>query len=455
MDSGRILIIDDEEIMRESLTDWLKEDGYEVMAVPDGFQGLEQAQKGAWNVILLDLKMPKMDGLEVIREIKRLKLDIPVIMITAYATVDTAVAAIKEGAYDYIVKPFHPEEVGLIIKKIIEHQNLVKENIILRKELSHRYQFQDIIGKSPKMQAVFDLIKTVAPTKSTVLIQGESGTGKELVARAIHDSSLRPEEPFIALACGALPQSLLEAELFGYEKGAFTGAVAQKKGKIEIADSGTLFLDEIGDIDSKTQVDLLRFLQERQFSRLGGNDEIKVDVRIIAATNRDLKKMVEQGKFRDDLYYRINVFTLTIPPLRERHEDIPLLANHFIEKYAIETGKRVEKISEHALQTLMDYSWPGNVRELENAIEHAVVVTEGTVILPNALPVLAQVQNLDQKPVVDTAKSLDQIEKEHILSVLNKTKGNISKAAKTLGINRVTLYRKLKEYNIKTENYGS
>lgn len=448
METGKILIVDDEEIMRESLTDWLKEDGYSVDAVEDGFKALEAVQKERYNVMLLDLKMPKMDGLEVLKRVKEMKLDLPVIIVTAYATVDTAVSAIKQGAYDYIVKPFHPEELGSIIKKIIEHQNLVKENILLKKELSHRYQMQDIIGKSAKIQAIFELIKTVAPTKSTVLIEGESGTGKELVARAIHENSLRPEGPFIALACGALPQSLLEAELFGYEKGAFTGAVSQKKGKIELADNGTLFLDEIGDIDAKTQVDLLRFLQERTFRRLGGTEEIKVDVRIIAATNQDLKKLVNEGRFRDDLYYRLNVFTITVPPLRERKEDIPLLVKHFIDKYRIETGKNIEKISESALQILMEYDWPGNVRELENAIEHAVIVNEGPIILPKALPNFCYAAKSESKTAKEIEKSLQEIERDHIISVLLSTKCNISKAAQILGINRVTLYRKIKEYNI-------
>ena len=445
----RILIVDDEEIMRESLTDWLKEDGYEVLAVEDGFKGLEAIQAGSWSVMLVDLKMPKMDGLEVLREVKRLQLNIPVIIITAYATVDTAVAAMKEGAYDYIIKPFNPEELALTIKKIIEHQHLLKENILLRKELSKRYQFQDIIGKSQKMQAVFELIRTVAPTKSTILIQGESGTGKEMVARAIHEASIRKDYPFIDLACGALPESLLEAELFGHEKGAFTGANFQKKGKIELADGGTLFLDEIGDISLKSQVDLLRVLQEREFRRLGGTETIKVDVRIIAATNKDLLKLVEEGKFRDDLFYRINVITITIPPLRDRKEDIPLLITHFLTKFNMETGKKVEKISEGALNMFMDYHWPGNVRELENTIEHAVVVTDGNMIMPQALPDLFKKQNFIQ---FDSKKSLDEMEKQHIIQVLKEHHGNISRTAEVLGINRVTLYRKIKEYNIQTDN---
>lgn len=447
MEQARILVVDDEEIMRESLTDWLKEDGYDVLAVQDGFSALEAVQKENYNVMLVDLKMPKMDGLEVLKAVKKMNSDIPVIIITAYATVDTAVAAIKQGAYDYIVKPFHPEELGLIIKKIIEHQNLVKENILLRKELTRRYEFSDIIGKSPKLQKVFDLIKTVGPTRSTVLIEGESGTGKELVARAIHEASLRKESPFIALACGALPETLLEAELFGYEKGAFTGAVTQKKGKIEIADTGTLFLDEIGDIDLKTQVDLLRFIQEREFRRLGGTEMIKVDVRIIAATNRNLKQMVTEGKFRDDLFYRINVFTITLPPLRERLEDIPLLVTHFIEKFKVETNKNVTRISEDALKVLMDYNWPGNVRELENAIEHAVVVAQTDTIIAENLPSFV-IKKQTAMPVTDTSISLEQLQKQHIINILKQTNNNISQAAKILGINRVTLYRKMKEYGI-------
>ncbi len=443
----RILIVDDEEIMRQSLTDWLKEEGYDVLAVEDGFKALELVQKEDWNVMLLDLKMPKMDGLEVLQEVKKINRDLPVIIITAYATIDTAVTAMKAGAYDYIVKPFHPEELAILIKKIIEHQNLVKENIILRKELRQRYQFHDIIGKSPKMQAVFELIRTVAPTKSTVLIQGESGTGKELVARAIHEASPRSFAPFVALACGALPETLLEAELFGYEKGAFTGAVAQKKGKVELADGGTLFLDEVSDISLKTQVDLLRFLQEREFRRLGGTEIIKVDVRVIAATNRNLKKLVDEGKFRDDLFYRLNVITITIPPLRERKEDLSLLIQHFIEKFSVETGKKIEKISEPAMHILLNYDWPGNVRELENAIEHAVVITQENIIRPEHLPDF--LKKREAKSI--SGKSLQEVEKEHIINILKESEGNIRRAAEVLGINRVTLYRKIKEYDIKID----
>jgi DNA-binding NtrC family response regulator len=443
---SQILIVDDEEIMRQSLTDWLKEDGYEVIAVEDGFKALELVQRENFDVMLVDLKMPKMDGLEVLREVKRLKVDVPVIIITAYATVDTAVAAMKEGAYDYIVKPFHPEELGIIIRKIIEHQNLKKENILLRKELSQRYQFHDIIGKGPGMQKVFELIRTVAPTRSTVLIQGESGTGKELVARAIHSESPRREGPFVALSCATLPETLLEAELFGYEKGAFTGALTAKVGKLEMAAGGTLFLDEVADISLKTQIDLLRFLQEREFRRLGGSETIKIDVRIIAATNRDLKELVEAGKFREDLFYRLNVITINIPPLRERKEDIPLLVQHFLEKFSAAIGKRVDKISPQAMSILMEYDWPGNVRELENAIEHAVVISQEDIVLPEVLPATILGKGEKRAPL---QKSLRDVEKEHIEKILREVKGNITQAAEILGINRVTLYRKIKEYDIK------
>ncbi len=443
---ARILIVDDEEGVRESLTNWLREGGYEVSAVEDGFKALELVQKEDWNLMFVDLKMPGMDGLEVLRKVKGLGLDIPVIIFTGYATVDTAVTAMKEGAYDYITKPIHPEELLMNIRKILEHQSLKMENIILRKELSQRYQFHDIIGKSSKMQALFELIRTVAPTRATVLIQGESGTGKELVARAIHWESPRREGEFVPLACGALPETLLEAELFGYERGAFTGAVSQKKGKLELANNGTLFLDEVGDISLKTQVDLLRFLQEREFRRLGGTDTIRVDVRVIAATNRDLNKLVAEGKFRKDLFYRLNVFTINLPPLRERKEDIPLLVQHFMKKFSAATGKKIEKITNSALNILLAHDWPGNVRELENAIEHAVVICPEDIIRTEDLPPTLSSSQKEEKFCL---KSLKELEKEYIARVLKETQANISRAAEILGINRVTLYRKIKDYNIK------
>lgn len=444
----RILVVDDEPIMRDSLSDWLREDGYEVGTAENGPRALEMVKSEQWDILLVDLKMPVMDGIEVMREVKKINKDIPVIIITAYATVDTAVKAMKEGAYDYIVKPFNPEEIGLTIRNIIAHQNLVKENIFLRQELRKRYQFKDIIGKSHKMQEVFDLIRTVAKSNSTVLIQGESGTGKELIARAIHTSSLRSEGPFVAVSCAALPETLLESELFGYERGAFTDAITTKKGRFELAHKGTLFLDEIGDMSQKTQIDLLRVLEEREFRRIGGTKLIKVDVRIISATNKDLKKLVDEGKFRDDLYYRLNVVSIQVPPLRERKEDIPLLAEHFLKKYSIENKKDIKWIQQDAMNLLMKYDWPGNVRELENIIERAVVVARGDSIGPEELPPTLHVTEKKHiKPIV--TKKLKDVEKEHIAYVLKVNNWNIKKSANLLGIDRTTLYNKIKKYNLK------
>ncbi|MEO0129554.1 MAG: sigma-54 dependent transcriptional regulator, partial [candidate division WOR-3 bacterium] len=323
MKKYKILIIDDEKIVRDALSEWLDNLGYQVKAVEDGLIALEQIEINDWDVALVDLKMPKIDGIETLRRIHKIRPDLPVIIITGHGTVDSAVVAMKEGAVDYVMKPFNPEEINIILKKLLEHQEIIKENILLRRELEKRFRLEDLIGKSPKMQKIFELIKTVAPTRSTVLIRGESGTGKELVARAIHNLGPRSKGPFVATACGAMPETLLEAELFGYEKGAFTGALSQHKGRIEMADRGTLFLDEIGDISLKTQVDLLRFLQEREFRRVGGKELIKVDTRVIAATNKNLEEMIHKGAFREDLYYRLNVITIQMPPLRERREDIP------------------------------------------------------------------------------------------------------------------------------------
>jgi two-component system response regulator HydG len=372
----KILVVDDEQIVRESLANWLKEDGYQVESAESGPQALERIQSASFHIVLLDLKMPEMNGIQVLQEIKKNFSDIEVIIMTAYGSIHTAVEAIKEGAFDYIVKPFDPEEVGLLIRKILDHKNLVLENILLRQKLEEKYEFEDLIGKSAVMQNLFGLIRNVAPTQATVLITGESGTGKELVAKAIHTLSPRRYQPFIALSCGALPDTLLESELFGYEKGAFTGASHTKKGRFELADGGTLFLDEIGEISLKTQIDLLRVLQEKEFRRLGGTEVTKVDVRIISATNRDLPEAVRQGIFRSDLFYRLNVVSIPLPPLRDRKEDIPLLAKHFLKRYAIEINKKMDRLDPRALEALMNYNWPGNVRELENAVERAVVISQ-------------------------------------------------------------------------------
>ena len=439
----KILIVDDEQIVRESLTNWLKEENYQVEAAENGLLALEKIRQVPFQVVLLDLKMPGMDGIQVLTELKKEFPDIEVIIMTAYGSVNTAVEAIKAGAYDYIVKPFDPEEVALLIKKILEHKNLILENILLRQQLEERYEFEDLIGKGPAMQQIFELIRNVAPTQATVLITGESGTGKELVAKAIHAISPRRFEPFIALSCGALPDTLLESELFGYEKGAFTGAAHTKKGRFEMADGGTLFLDEVGEISLKTQIDLLRVLQEKAFRRLGGTELIKVDVRIISATNRDLAQAITQGIFRPDLFYRLNVVGLHLPPLRERREDIPLLAKHFLRRYAIEINKKIERLAPSALELLMEYNWPGNVRELENAIERAVVISPGHELAAKDFTFLQPGSGLSNEP---SARNLQELEKQHIHRILEENHWNISKTAVDLGIDRVTLYNKIKKY---------
>ncbi|MBN2542661.1 sigma-54-dependent Fis family transcriptional regulator [bacterium] len=448
----QILIVDDELIVRESLVDWLSESGYESVAVDDGYKAIEKVKSKDWDLLLVDLKMPKMDGIEVMRQVKEISKDIPIVIITGYPTVDTAVQAMKEGAYDYIVKPFNPEEINLVIRNILAHQKLVKENLYLRQELKRRYQFKDIVGKSSKMQDILSLLRTVAKSNSTVLINGESGTGKELIARAIHSTSLRAQGPFVAVSCAALPESLLESELFGHEKGAFTGAVSTRKGKFEMADNGTLFLDEVGDMDIRTQADFLRVLEEREFRRLGGSELIKVDVRVLSATNKNLEKLVEKGEFREDLYYRLNVVAMEVPPLRERREDIPLLIEHFVKKYAIENGKTIKFVDGDALDILIKYDWPGNVRELENTIERAIVVVKKHFIGLEELPTLIK----DKASTVakdaeysDETLSLQDIEKNHIETILEATEWNIKKAADVLEIDRTTLYNKLKKYKLK------
>jgi len=445
MKKSRILIVDDEASMRESLRDWLLEDGYDVGLAADGKEAIAKAKEKKWEVILLDLKMPGMDGIETLKRLKGEEVDTEaeIIMMTAYATVDTAVQAMKTGAFDYIVKPFDPDEVEIQIKKIVAHRDLVLENILLRKKLEEKSQYDEIIGKSDPMQEIFDLISRVAPTDSTVLITGESGTGKELVAQAIHGNSQRCYMPFIAVSCGALPDSLLESELFGYEKGAFTGAEHTKKGRFEMADGGTLFLDEIGDISLRTQVDLLRVSQEKEFRRLGGQDTIKVDVRILAATNRDLKKEIAENRFREDLYYRLNVISIHIPPLRERKEDIPLLVDVFIQRYCLQMNKEPVKIARSAMGLLMDYEWPGNVRELENVIERALVIGLGNEIVPDDLPFSSKELSPETFP-----RSLKQMEKFHIERIMEETSWNISRAARELDIDRQTLYNKIEKYGI-------
>ena len=440
----RILVVDDEAAIRESLNDWLLEDGYEVGLADGGETAVAMVMEKKWDVVLLDLKMPGMDGLEAMEKIKAARPDSEILMMTAFATIDTAVQAIKNGAFDYLVKPFDPDQIEMQIKKIISHKELVMENILLRQQLEEKSRYDEIIGTSDAMQDVFDLITRVAPTDSTVLITGESGTGKELVAQAIHGNSKCCYMPFIAVNCGALPETLLESELFGYEKGAFTGAEHTKKGRFEMADKGTLFLDEIGDISLKTQVNLLRVLQEKQFRRVGGQELITVDVRILAATNRDLQKGILENRFREDLYYRLNVITIHLPPLRERKEDIPLLATSFIRRYCLKINKDERNISPSALKSLMEYRWPGNVRELENVIERALVIGRGNEITTGDLPFSQKSPGPKTLP-----KSLKMMEKFHIESILDDNEWNISRSARELDIDRQTLYNKIEKYTIK------
>lgn len=440
----KILVVDDEAAIRESLNDWLMEDGYEVGLADGGEPAVAMVGEENWDVVLLDLKMPGMDGLEAMEKIKAARPDCEILMMTAFATIDTAVQAIKLGAFDYLVKPFDPDQIEMQIRKILSHKDLVMENILLRQQLEEKSQYDEIIGKSDAMQDVFDLISRVAPTDSTVLITGESGTGKELVAQAIHGNSKCCYMPFIAVNCGALPDTLLESELFGYEKGAFTGAEHTKKGRFEMADKGTLFLDEIGDISLKTQVDLLRVLQEKQFRRVGGQELITVDVRILAATNRDLMKGIEENRFREDLYYRLNVISIHLPPLRERKEDISLLAASFVQRYCFEMNKEERNISPSALNALMAYSWPGNVRELENVIERALVIGTGREIRTEDLPFSQKAPGPETLP-----KSLKMMEKFHIERILDDNEWNISRSARELDIDRQTLYNKIEKYTIK------
>jgi DNA-binding NtrC family response regulator len=444
-----ILVVDDEEIVRESLSNWLQEDGYLVESAENGKRALEMLPGREWTLAMVDLKMPGMDGLQLMAEIKKERPEVIVIIMTAYATVDTAVKAIKEGAYDYIVKPFNPEDVSMVIQKIIEHQKLVKENLYLRKELKKQYRLHDMISKNHGMTEIFDLVRTVAKSNSTVLIQGESGTGKELLARALHEESNRKGAPFVSVSCAALTETLLESELFGHEKGSFTGADTAKKGKLELARNGTLFLDEIGDISHKLQMDLLRVLENREFRRVGGQELLTMNSRVIAATNRDLKKAIEEGKFRDDLYYRLNVISFHIPPLRDRKEDIPILVENFIEKFNIEMGKTVEGVSEAALRVLMDYQWPGNARELRNVIERAMVVAKGKSITESDmhLPTTAD------KTAVH-GRSLEEVELEHIRFVLEDNGWNVQRSAQVLGIDRVTLYNKIRRFGLKRPEGG-
>jgi DNA-binding NtrC family response regulator len=438
---GKLLIVDDELSVRDSLGKWFREEGYEVATTESASEALSRLAQQRWDAALVDIKMHGTDGIELQRRMHGIDPELIVIMMTGYASVETAVAALKNGAYDYVTKPLDPDEIAHLVKNAISHKRTAQENVLLRETVAEVARPGDLIGQSAPVRKIFDAIETVGPTDATVLITGESGTGKELVARAIHHASPRRFHPLVVIHCGALTETLLESELFGHEKGAFTGAQYRKKGKFEIAEGGTVFLDEIGDITLKTQTDLLRVLQEREITRVGGNQIIKVDFRCIAATNKDLEKLIDEGKFRPDLFYRLNVFRLELPPLRERREDIPVLVEHFVRKFSFAMNKRINRVSPAAMNQLQQQPWLGNVRELENAVERAMVVGQEPELGEGDFIFKAQ-----SAAIAGGGKTLDDMERVHILRVVDECGGNQSRAAEILDIDRVTLYHKLKKY---------
>lgn len=458
-----ILIIDDEPLMRISMSDALEAEGYYIESAESGGDGLEALKSNLYDIVITDLKLPEVDGLQILKNCKNLLPRAKVLMITAYGSVETAVEAMKQGAYDYIKKPFSMDELILMIKRLVALRDLEDENIYLREKVEDRYDFSGIIGKSEKIKDIFEKIRIVAQSDATVLVTGESGTGKELVANALHHNSPRKGEAFVKISCAALPETLLEAELFGYEKGAYTGAFKQKKGRFELADKGSLFLDEIGEISPLVQVKLLRVLEERQFERLGGVETINVDVRVICATQRDLKKEVQKGNFREDLYYRLNVVPVYLPPLRDRREDILVLADHFMHIYSKQMNKQIKELSPEVRELLLKYSFPGNVRELENAMERAVTLCRGEEIqiwdLPEEISSLKafvekeldKMKDLKPEPSLFLSNVLATLERQYIVRVLEWTKGDLTNAAAILGMSRKTLWEKRKAYGLLKE----
>jgi two-component system response regulator PilR (NtrC family) len=458
-----ILIIDDEEVLQDILTVLIRKEGHTPLVASTGEEGLAMLEREEVDLILLDLMLPGVHGMEVLREVRRRDVDIVVVMITAFSSIESAIEAMREGAFHYIPKPFKNEEVLLTIRKGLEQRRLTSENRSLREQLRLRFAFDNILGKSKPMQQVYDLIQLAAPAKSNILILGESGTGKELVAKAIHHHSRRAEGPFVTVNSGSMPADLLESNLFGHIRGAFTGAVASKRGLFEVADGGSVFFDEIGNIPIDTQAKLLRVIQEREFMRLGGLDTIRVDVRIIAATNADLENAVQQGHFREDLFYRLNVITVTLPPLRRRSEDIPLLAQHFLAHYAAENEKALREIAPRAMELLIDYPWPGNVRELENAIERAVVLSTGEVLTEELLPSTVRQRGESaaaaglSAPVLPPngfsfKDAISQYERQIIIRALQSCGGVQKRAAELLQVKPTTLHEMMKRLNISSES---
>jgi DNA-binding NtrC family response regulator len=438
-----IMIVDDEKIVRESLFHWFTKLGHVVAKASSGFEALELLEKNPFDVLFVDIRMPEMNGIELLEKVKAEYPETVVVIITAYGSIETAVKAMQLGASDYLLKPFKPDYLSLVMEKIVQQVKLSSEYLYLKRHLEKITRFEDIIGQGPKMQKIFNLIPELARSDASILLTGETGTGKELVAKAIHAKSKRAHFPFIPINCGAIPDSLLESELFGHQKGAFTGATHSRKGFLEVVSGGTLFLDEIGEVSAKMQIDLLRVLEEKKITRIGNCNPIMVDFRLISATRQDLEQKIAAGSFREDFFYRINVITIPIPPLRERKEDIPLLIQHFLEKYSQETTKRVDHITRNTIERLTAYEWPGNVRELENAIERAVVLSKSRTLDIQDFSFLQTAPPVPSKPM-----SLRNMEKHYIQRILEECGGNVSKAAKILDINRVTLHKKIKRFDV-------
>jgi len=441
-----LLVVDDDPVTVDLLKEVLSKEGYDVTTALSGEEAIARGTENLFDMIITDVRMGEKDGIEVLRSFKRTSPETTVIVITAFGSIENAIEAIREGAFDYISKPFKLEEIKFTVQKAFEHRRLLRENKFYRQELLNKYQFKNVIGRTPQMFHVYKTIAKVADTKSTVLLYGERGTGKELIARSIHYNSLRNSRPFIAVDCASLVETLMESELFGHVRGAFTGAHSSKKGLFEEADGGTLFLDEVSNLNLSMQAKLLRFLQEHEIKRVGGMESTRVDVRVIAAANQPLEPLVKDGKFREDLYDRLNVVSITLPPLRERKEDIPLLANHFLQKFSEENHKNISHISPEALEILLQYSWPGNVRELEHTIERAVILSTHPIVLPEDFPrkMVEEIKRTEILPP-EGSLSLREVEKRHVLRVLQETKGNKKKASEILGIDRATLYRILEK----------
>jgi len=445
--SGAILVVDDDAVARQLLAEALRKDGYDVEIAAGGADAIALGGTKRFDVVLTDIRMGEVDGLAVLREFRQRSPETAIVLLTAFGSMDGAIEAIKQGAYDYLAKPFKKEEIRLVVRRSLEHSRLVRENARIRGELRER-QGSPLIGSSPAMLEVYKLVARVSAGKSTVLLEGESGTGKELAARAVHANSPRRDRPFVPVNCAALPETLLESELFGHERGAFTGAVASKRGLFEAADQGTLFLDEIGDIGPALQVKLLRVIQEQEVRHVGGTASVKVDVRIVAATNRDLAQMVKDGKFREDLFYRLNVVRIVMPPLRERREDIPMLAHHFLQKATVSSNQPVRGFVPETMALLERYHWPGNVRELENVIERTVSLAPGPLIMPDDLPETVRKAEAAPPGGDESLLSLEEVEKRHLGKVLRETGGNKVRAARILGIDRRTLYRMAERFGM-------